>query len=84
MTKAKTNGSSRGLNGACWGGGLAPLFIKAGELFKDGEVDVITHEEGQIFRAYYLRVTDSSNFCCPQIKALMLDITICRELLEHE
>lgn len=45
VTKAKTRGSSRGLNGTCWGGGLAPLFIKAGELFKDGEVDVITHEE---------------------------------------
>lgn len=22
-----------------WGGGAAPLFVKAGELFKDGEVD---------------------------------------------
>lgn len=29
-------------------------------------------------------VTDRSNFCCPQIKALMLDITICRKLLEPE
>lgn len=50
MTKNKTaSESSRGLSGSRWGGGLAPLFIKAGELFKDGEVDVITQEEGEIF-----------------------------------
>lgn len=29
-----------------WGGGWAPLFIKAGELFRDGEVDV-KDEEGE-------------------------------------
>ncbi|ODO07246.1 hypothetical protein L198_00825 [Cryptococcus wingfieldii CBS 7118] len=28
-----------------WGGGGVPLFVKAGELFKDGEVDDITHQD---------------------------------------
>ncbi|WVQ82761.1 hypothetical protein IAT38_004893 [Cryptococcus sp. DSM 104549] len=28
-----------------WGGGLAPLFVKAGELFKDGEVDIVTNDK---------------------------------------
>ena len=27
--------------GVKWGGGAAPMFVKAGELFKDGEDEVI-------------------------------------------
>lgn len=60
VTKAKASGSSRGLNGACWGGGLAPLFIKAGELFKDGEVDVITHEEDKGIDAGHYHMPEAS------------------------
>lgn len=32
-------GDTVGKNGVTWGGGAAPLFVKAGELFKDGELD---------------------------------------------
>lgn len=31
-----------------WGGGLAPLFVKAGELFRDGEVDVVKRHDGKL------------------------------------
>jgi len=34
-----------GRGGVTWGGGPAPLFVKAGELFKDGEVEVITFDK---------------------------------------
>lgn len=30
-----------------WGGHGAPLFVKAGELFKDGEVDVVKRDGGE-------------------------------------
>lgn len=30
-----------------WGGRGAPLFVKGGELFKDGEVDIFKMEEGE-------------------------------------
>lgn len=30
-----------------WGGGIAPLFVKSGELFKEGEVDVVRKEGGE-------------------------------------
>jgi hypothetical protein len=30
-----------------WGGRGAPLFVKGGELFKDGEVDIFTMGEGK-------------------------------------
>ncbi len=38
--------STGGKGGVKWGGGAAPLFVKAGELFKDGEVEVITIDSG--------------------------------------
>jgi hypothetical protein len=31
-----------------WGGGNAPIFVKAGELFKEGEVDIITIDKGKL------------------------------------
>lgn len=38
--------STVGREGVTWGGGRgAPLFVKAGELFKDGEVDVVKMDE---------------------------------------
>lgn len=40
-------GDTVGKNGVTWGGGIAPLFVKAGELFKDGEVDIIKVDPGE-------------------------------------
>nr|XP_019049269.1 hypothetical protein I302_03051 [Kwoniella bestiolae CBS 10118]OCF28199.1 hypothetical protein I302_03051 [Kwoniella bestiolae CBS 10118] len=37
-----TVGKGIGTGTITWGGGNAPLFVKAGELFKEGEADVIT------------------------------------------
>ncbi|ORX35975.1 hypothetical protein BD324DRAFT_514435 [Kockovaella imperatae] len=39
------SGDTVGKIGVSWGGGSAPIFVKAGELFKDGEVDVVTVEQ---------------------------------------
>lgn len=35
-----------GKQGVFWGGGAAPIFVKAGELFKDGEVDILKVDKG--------------------------------------
>ena len=40
QVKRSTVGDPRGTT--IWGGGDAPLFVKAGDLFKDGTVEVIT------------------------------------------
>jgi len=40
-------GDTVGKSGVTWGGGAAPLFVKAGELFKDGEVDIIKVDPGE-------------------------------------
>ena len=40
--------STIGKAGANWGGGAAPLFVKAGELFKDGIVDVVRRDRGDV------------------------------------
>ena len=39
-------GIGNGGGSVIWGGGRAPLFVKASELFKDGEGDVITIDRG--------------------------------------
>lgn len=39
--------STVGREGVTWGGRGAPLFVKAGELFKDGEVDVVKRGDGE-------------------------------------
>lgn len=44
-----TVGKGIGSGDVIWGGRGAPLFVKAGELFKDGEVDVITLDQGGFF-----------------------------------
>jgi hypothetical protein len=36
--------STVGREGVMWGGRGAPLFVKGGELFKDGEVDIIKQD----------------------------------------
>ena len=46
----KPIGATVGKSGITWGGGAAPLFVKAGELFKDGEVDVVTVDKGKSSR----------------------------------
>ena len=40
-------GDTVGKSGVTWGGGAAPLFVKAGELFKDGEADIIKVDPGE-------------------------------------
>ena len=41
------SGDTVGRTGVMCGGGAAPLFVKAGELFKDGEVDIISIDKGE-------------------------------------
>ena len=58
--------STVGKDSVTWGGGPAPLFVKAGELFKDGEVDVITVDAGESCvhsgdRPSFLTFTSSDN-----------------------
>lgn len=38
--------STVGREAVMWGGRGAPLFVKGGELFKDGEVDIFKMTEG--------------------------------------
>lgn len=38
-----------------WGGGFAPLFVKAGELFRDGEVDVVKRDGGEFLTVLHVR-----------------------------
>jgi hypothetical protein len=40
------SGDTVGKQGVFWGGGAAPIFVKAGELFKDGEVDILKVDKG--------------------------------------
>jgi hypothetical protein len=42
--------STVGREGVTWGGRGAPIFVKSGELFKDGEVDIIRKDEGESCR----------------------------------
>jgi hypothetical protein len=39
--------STVGREGVTWGGRGAPLFVKGGELFKDGEVDIVRKDESE-------------------------------------
>jgi hypothetical protein len=39
--------STVGREGVTWGGRGAPLFVKGGELFKDGEVDIVRRDESR-------------------------------------
>jgi len=39
--------STVGREGVTWGGRGAPLFVKGGELFKDGEVDIVRKNESE-------------------------------------
>ncbi|ORY32323.1 hypothetical protein BCR39DRAFT_47178 [Naematelia encephala] len=65
--------STVGKGGVIWGGGMAPLFVKAGELFKDGEVDVITIDEGEHIHVEALSLSDPS---APQMTDLQDDTEI--------
>ncbi|TYJ56385.1 hypothetical protein B9479_002933 [Cryptococcus floricola] len=56
-----------------WGGGGAPLFVKAGELFKDGEVDVITQDEDKEIHVDKLPLSDPS---APQMSDLQDEVEI--------
>jgi hypothetical protein len=53
-------GDTVGKSGVMWGGGYAPIFVKAGELFKDGEVDVIKLDAGERLSFRFVRYPSSS------------------------
>ncbi|CAK9779423.1 hypothetical protein CC85DRAFT_289648 [Cutaneotrichosporon oleaginosum] len=55
-----------------WGGGGAPLFVKAGELFRDGEVDVVKCD-GDIFVVEHYPLSDPS---APQMHHLDDDVEV--------
>lgn len=42
--------STVGREGVTWGGRGAPIFVKSGELFKNGEVDIIRKDQGESCR----------------------------------
>ncbi|WVR05912.1 hypothetical protein IAU60_002938 [Kwoniella sp. DSM 27419] len=53
-------GVSRDSGVVTWGGGFAPLFIKAGELFKTGEADVITLDDENKLHVEAMPMSDPS------------------------
>ncbi|BEI93595.1 uncharacterized protein CcaverHIS019_0600540 [Cutaneotrichosporon cavernicola] len=55
-----------------WGGGGAPLFVKAGELFRDGEVDVVKRD-GDVFVVEHYPLSDPS---APQMHDLHDDVEV--------
>ncbi|WVF70475.1 hypothetical protein IAT40_005265 [Kwoniella sp. CBS 6097] len=55
-----TVGKGMGNGTITWGGGKAPLFVKAGELFKDGEADVITMGKDHKLHIEALPMSDPS------------------------
>lgn len=58
-----TVGRGIGTGDVTWGGRKgAPMFIKAGELFKDGEVDLVTGDQGKLTLASWCP-TSSSVYC---------------------
>lgn len=58
--RESTVGRGIGTGEVIWGGRKgAPMFVKAGELFKDGEVDVITMDEGELL-ILYVRIQETS------------------------
>ncbi|WVQ62170.1 uncharacterized protein L199_000308 [Kwoniella botswanensis] len=55
-----TVGKGLGTGTVTWGGGKAPLFVKAGELFKNGEADVITMGEDHKLHVEVYPMSDPS------------------------
>ncbi|WRT64174.1 uncharacterized protein IL334_001103 [Kwoniella shivajii] len=68
-----TVGKGIGTGTVTWGGGKAPLFVKAGELFKEGEVDIITMGEDHKLHVQVLPLSDPS---APQMTHLQDDTEI--------
>ncbi|WWC99711.1 hypothetical protein V866_006616 [Kwoniella sp. B9012] len=68
-----TVGKGLGTGTVTWGGGRAPLFVKAGELFKEGEADVITMGEDHKLHVEVYPMSDPS---APQMTHLQDDTEI--------
>ncbi|KAK8865942.1 hypothetical protein IAR55_001091 [Kwoniella newhampshirensis] len=60
LGKTSTVGRGIGTGEVRWGGGMAPIFVKAGELFKEGEADVITMTPDHHFHVEALPMDDPS------------------------
>ncbi|WVQ70948.1 hypothetical protein IAR50_000473 [Cryptococcus sp. DSM 104548] len=71
--KNKNKNKFKAGSSSVWGGGAAPLFVKAGELFKDGEVDVITQDEDKEIHVDKLPLSDPS---APQMSDLKDEMEI--------
>ncbi|EIW72809.1 hypothetical protein TREMEDRAFT_72886 [Tremella mesenterica DSM 1558] len=59
-------------DGQTYGGGSAPLFIRAGELFKQGEADIITKDKNGV----HVQAMDMSDPSAPQMNHLQDDTEV--------
>ncbi|WWD17876.1 hypothetical protein CI109_102320 [Kwoniella shandongensis] len=73
LGKTSTVGRGIGTGDVMWGGGMAPIFVKAGELFKEGEADVITMTEDHVVHVETYPMNDPS---APQMNDLRDDTEI--------